>query len=187
MGERRTADPSTSLRSGRDDKFVWGTGLKICLRDGLKASALRVHSSLNLPTGQSATRDDKFVWVTGLKICLRYGLKASALRVHSSLNLPTGQSATRDDKFVWVTGLKICLRYGLKAGALRVHSSLNLPTGQSATRDDKGEGICSAPFPQTKALQVSSKICPDGLRLTCAAHGKTRATVPRFPRPFPRA
>ena len=28
LGERRTADPSTSLRYGRDDKFVWGAGLK---------------------------------------------------------------------------------------------------------------------------------------------------------------
>ncbi len=54
--------PQAHENSGRDDKFVWGTGLKICLRDGLQASALRVHSSLNLPTGKSATRDDKFVW-----------------------------------------------------------------------------------------------------------------------------
>src|ERR1700677_2899444 len=29
VGERRTAGPSTTLRSGRDDKFVLGTGILV--------------------------------------------------------------------------------------------------------------------------------------------------------------
>ncbi len=69
---------------------------------GLKASAHRVHSSLNLPTGESAPPNEL--------ICLRDGLKASALRVHSSLNLPPGKSAPPNEQ--------ICLRDGFEKQTL---------------------------------------------------------------------
>ncbi len=109
---------------------------------GLKASALPVHSSLNLPPGKLAPPNEQngwgwiceltrgaLVWGKGAPQIppLRYatvgmtnlfggtGLKASAHRVHSMLNLPTGESAARDDKSDWETGLKICLRDGLES------------------------------------------------------------------------